>query len=75
MWGGRVTPAHKKGRGGILVRACARDGRCHSFSERGKLGPPSHKKEVCVVQQKESVSNFSGTLFFFQLTEFYVERG
>ena len=27
---------------------------CHSFSERGKVGSPSHKRRVCVVQQKES---------------------
>ena len=39
-------------------------GPCHSFSVRGKVGSPSHEKEVCVVQQKENVSNLSATFFF-----------
>ena len=38
---------------GILSRACAKHGLA-IFSERGKLGSPSHKRGFCAVQQKES---------------------
>ena len=51
--GGCVTPAHKRGGDGILVRACARDGRCHSFSEMESWGLLPIKRRFCVVQQKE----------------------